>query len=128
MDSILTSVKKVLGIAEDYTHFDADLIMHINSTLAILAQMGVGHSANFRITDKTQTWDEFINGDAAIDDVKTYICLKVRYVFDPPSSSSILDAMARTISELEWRLNVAAETVVYDDDDGSRFIVDWGDE
>ena len=108
-DSILTSVKKLLGITEECTDFDADIIMHINSALMILTQLGVGPSEGFFIEDKTDFWDDFITDIGQFEAVKTYVYMKVKLMFDPPSSSAVMDAMNRTISELEWRLNVAAE-------------------
>lgn len=109
MDSILTSIKKLLGIAEDYTNFDTDIIIHINSVFSILTQLGVGPSEGFSISDANDIWSDFINDSTKIELVKTYIYLKVRLIFDPPQSSSVIDAMNRTISELEWRLNVAVD-------------------
>lgn len=112
MDSILTSIKKLLGIEEDYEHFDADIIMHINSVFMILNQLGVGPSEGFMIVDKSSTWDEFIPDSdlAKLSAVKSFIHLKVRLLFDPPSSSAVIESTNRLISELEWRLNIAAET------------------
>lgn len=110
MESILTSIKKLLGIAEEYTHFDEDLIMHINSVLTILTQMGVGPSTGYIITSKDDTWDEFIDNKIYLEAVKTYIHLKVKLVFDPPLSSAVTEAMNKMITELEWRLYAAAET------------------
>lgn len=110
MDSILTSVKKMLGIAEEYTHFDADLIMHINSVFMILAQLGVGPSEGFFIEDDTATWDEFIQDNKEINSVKSYVGLKVRLLFDPPTSSAAMEAANRLIEEFEWRLNLAADS------------------
>lgn len=109
MESILTSIKKLLGISEEYEHFDADLIMHINSVFMILTQLGVGPSEGFRITDKSEIWTDFISEPARIDLVKSYMYLKVKLLFDPPSSSAVIESMNRMISEFEWRLNVAAE-------------------
>lgn len=109
MDSILVSIKKLLGIAADYTHFDPDIIMHINSAFSILTQLGVGPPEGFRIEDNTKTWTDFIGDATKIDAVKSYIYLKVGLMFDPPISSAVLSAKERQISELEWRLNVAAE-------------------
>ena len=109
MDSILVSIKKLLGIAADYTHFDPDIIMHINSAFSILTQLGVGPPEGFRIEDNTKTWNDFIGDTTRIDAVKSYIYLKVGLMFDPPTSSAVLSAKERQISELEWRLNVAAE-------------------
>lgn len=128
MESILTSVKKALGITEDYEYFDADLIMHINSVFSILAQLGVGDRSSFIIKDKTATWEEFTINNK-IEAVKTYMFLKVKLMFDPPSASNVLESMNRNIAELEWRLNVLSETDIhYNDDDDSCFIVNWGDE
>lgn len=113
-DSILLSIKKMIGIAEDYTHFDADIIIHINSTFAILAQLGVGPESGFYITDQTAKWSDFLTDDShhLLDNVKTYMFMKVKTMFDPPMSSSVAEAYNRLISEMEWRLNVAAETEV----------------
>lgn len=110
MNSILTSIKKLLGIAEEYEHFDADLIMHINSVLMILTQLGVGPAEGFLIRDEDATWDEFIQGETNIEAVRTYVYLKVKLLFDPPLSSAVIESTNRLISELEWRLNVAAES------------------
>lgn len=108
--SILTSVKKLLGIEEDYEHFDSDIIMHINSVLGILTQLGVGPENGFTISDKTATWIDFLGASLTnLNAVKTYVYLKVRLIFDPPASSSVIESMNRIIGELEWRLNVAAE-------------------
>lgn len=109
MDSILISIKKLLGITEEYEHFDMDIIMHINSVFMILNQLGVGPDKTFTIIDNTTTWDEFIPENENIESVKSYMYLKVRMLFDPPSSSVIAEAINKQISELEWRLNVIAE-------------------
>ena len=110
MESILTSIKKMLGIAEEYEHFDQDIIMHINSTLMGLTQMGVGPSNGFSIEDDTSLWTDFVKDTNKIQAVKSYIFLKVRLLFDPPTSSSVIESYNRMISEYEWRLNVAAES------------------
>ena len=110
MDSILTSVKKMLGITSEYTHFDADIIMHINSVFMILNQLGVGPKEGFSISSDVETWDEFTNDNLTIESVKSYMYLKVGLLFDPPTSSNVLDARNRLVSELEWRLNAIADT------------------
>lgn len=111
MESILTSIKKMLMIAEEYTHFDADIIMHINSVFMTLNQLGVGPSEGFYIEDDTSTWIEFIPDLKQLQAVKSYMYLKVRLLFDPSSlGSATLAAYERQIQEYEWRLNVAAET------------------
>lgn len=109
MESILTSIKKLLGITEGYEHFDADIIMHINSVLMILTQMGVGPSDGFSIEDDTTTWFDYARDMTPIESVKTYMYLRVRLLFDPPSSSAVIESMNRAISELEWRLSLSAE-------------------
>lgn len=109
MESILTSIKKLLGIDEEYTQFDSDIIMHINSVFLNLTQLGVGPSEGFLIEDDTSTWDDFIGDSNQLQAVKSYVYLKVKLLFDPPLSSSVTESMNRMISELEWRLNVAVE-------------------
>ena len=109
MESILTSIKKLLGIDEEYTQFDSDIIMHINSVVLNLTQLGVGPSEGFLIEDDTATWDDFIGDSNQLQAVKSYVYLKVKLLFDPPLSSSVTESMNRMISELEWRLNVAVE-------------------
>ena len=105
-ESILTSIKKLLGIPEDHEHFDVDIIMHINSVFMILTQLGIGPDDGFKITDKLTTWNEYLPDGANIESVKSYMYLKVRLLFDPPSSSSIIESINRLISELGFRLNV----------------------
>lgn len=109
-DSILTSIKKLLGITEEYEHFDQDIIIHINSVFMILNQLGVGPSNGFSITDKTTVWSDFISEGSNLESVKSYIYLKVRLLFDPPTTSAVMESMNRMISELEFRLNVSAES------------------
>ena len=110
MESILTSIKKLLGIAEEYEHFDNDIIMHINSVFMILTQLGVGPSKGFVITDSSASWDDFLpEGGEKLQAVKTYMYMKVRLMFDPPTSSAIMESMNRMINEFEWRLNVAVD-------------------
>ena len=109
MDSILTSIKKLLGIAEEYTQFDVDIIKHINTVFMILTQMGVGPSKGFRISDKTAIWSDYIPDGQNLDSVKSYIHLKVKLLFDPPLSSSVMECMKQLISELEWRLYTESE-------------------
>lgn len=111
MESILSSIKKMLGIQEEYTHFDADIIMHINSVFMILNQLGVGPAKTYAITGNLETWSNFVSSDNTdLSVIKTYMYLKVKMIFDPPSSSAMIDSMNRQISEYEWRLNVAAES------------------
>lgn len=105
-DSILTSIKKMLGITEEYTHFDTDIIIHINTVFMTLNQLGVGPSSGFKIEDNGKLWMDYISEDSDLEAVKTYIYLKVKLLFDPPLSSSVIEVMKQSITELEWRLNV----------------------
>lgn len=109
MDSILTSIKKLLGIDEGYKHFDQDLIIHINSVLAVLVQLGVGPEEGFSISDESSVWEDFIPNSPKLGFVKSYTCLKVRLLFDPPLGSATIEAINRQISELEWRIQVEAD-------------------
>ena len=113
MESILTSIKKLLGITEEYDQFDPDIIMHINSVFMILTQLGVGPAEGFSIEDDTSVWSDFIQDAKKLESVKTYIYMKVKLAFDPPLSSAVIESMKRMIDELEWRLNVAAESTEY---------------
>jgi hypothetical protein len=113
--SILTSTKKILGIAEDYTVFDLDIITHINSAFSTLTQLGVGPSVGFMIEDETAVWTDFIVDDAQYNSVKSYVFLKVRQLFDPPQTSYLISAVEKQIQELEWRLNVHREETAWVD-------------
>ena len=109
MESILTSIKKLLGITEEYDAFDQDIVMHINSVFMILTQIGVGPSEGFTIEDDTATWSEFVSDPTKWEMLKSYVYLRVKLLFDPPLSSAVMESMNKQISEFEWRLLVAAE-------------------
>lgn len=106
-NSILTSIKKLLGISESCEDFDTDIIMHINTILMILNQLGVGQEG-FQIENKDSVWEDFIELDK-YSAVKSYIHLRVKLLFDPPLNSAIIEAIKESIRELEWRLNINAE-------------------
>lgn len=110
MGSILTSIKKLLGIEEEYEHYDPDIIIHINSVFMILNQLGIGPSTGFTIKDETAMWTDFVEDTTKIEAVKTYVYLKVKLIFDPPLSSAVMESIKQQLSELEFRLMVAAET------------------
>ena len=122
MESILTSIKKLLGIEESYEHFDPDIIIFINTAFSVLNQLGVGPKTPFRITDKSQTWDQFLvsweEGNERIDMemAKAYVYLKTRLTFDPPTSSAAMDAFQAQLSEIEWRLNVLCDDTWLDEE------------
>ena len=107
--SILTSIKKLLGIAEEDTSFDQDIIMHINTVFAVLSQLGVGPANGFSIEDDSAIWGDYLGNATNLELVKSYIYMKVRSMFDPPTSSILADAMNKNISELEWRINTTVD-------------------
>ena len=113
MSSILTTIKKMLGIGETDTSFDTDIIVHINTAMMILNHMGIGPEETFLITGATETWESFLGTTKNIDGVKSYVYLKVKLLFDPPTSSFVLEANNRIISELEWRLNNTTDAGLY---------------
>lgn len=108
-DSILKSVKKILGIEAAYTVFDIDIITHINSVFATLNELGLGPIDGFMITDDTSVWQDFLEGDAKLNSVQSYMYLRVRLLFDPPSTSYLITSLQEQAKELEWRLNVVRE-------------------
>lgn len=117
--SILDSVKKVLNLASDYTPFDQDIIMHINTAFSTLNQLGIGPEAGFMIEDNTSVWSDFLAGDMRLNNVKSYVYLRVRLLFDPPTIGYQMDAMKEQIRELEVRINIYREGIAWTDPDPS---------
>lgn len=117
--SILTSIKKNLGIDASYTVFDQDIITYINAAFSTLTQLGVGPAVGFMIDSADDVWDDFIvlDDDREYNSIKIYIQLRVRMLFDPPQTSYLLDAMTEQINQLEWRLNVHREETGWVDPD-----------
>lgn len=112
MESILTSVKKLCGMTEEYTHFDEDIIMYVNDVFTTLARLGVGPAKGFSITGKDDKWSDFIDKDNLLHNkVKTYVKRKCQLQFDPPQSSAHLTALTNMIAEDEWRLVEIAESL-----------------
>lgn len=110
MSSILNDVKKLLGIEEDYTYFDKDIVIHINSVFGILNQLGVGPDNGFAIEDATAEWIDFLQTtDPRLNMVKSYMYAKVRLLFDPPQTSNLKESLERECSELEWRINIQVD-------------------
>lgn len=107
MESILTCIKQLLGIEEDDITFDKELIVHINSAIAILTQLGVGPETGFKITGIDETWDQLTLGQADIEDCKSQIYFRCRLWFDPPQHSFAIDSIKKQCDEVEWRLEVA---------------------
>jgi hypothetical protein len=108
-DSILNSTKKLLGIEADYTAFDVDIIMHINSVFAVLNQLGVGPAEGFMIEDDSATWTTYCGTDLNKNILKTYMYMRVRILFDPPQTGFLLTSMQEQIHELEWRISIKRE-------------------
>lgn len=131
-DSILISVKTMLGLMDDYNAFDGELILHINSVMTILYQLGVGRQDKIFVIDGEQTkWSDFFGDSDVIPLVKSYTYLKVRLLFDPPNSGVLHEAMERQVEEVECRLNIQAETpeygvIVEDDWEGDdEYELEW---
>ena len=110
MGSILNDIKKPLGLEADYTAFDADITMFINTALSTLTQIGIGPSTGFSITDSSADWPDFLGDATDLEDVKTYIFLRVRLLFDPPTTSAVLEAFNKEIQQHEWRLSIKADS------------------
>lgn len=110
-ESILMCIKKMLGLGADYTPFDTDIIVMINSALMTLTQADVGPKEGFRITGMSESWSDFLTNDVMLEAAKQYIYMKVRMVFDPPSSSIVMDALKTQSEEYLWRLIAQAESV-----------------
>lgn len=136
--SILKSVKKILGIDPDYTAFDLDIITHVNSAFSTLHQLGIGPSDGFMIENDEALWVDFVGTDPLLNQVQPYVCLRTRIAFDPPTTSYLIGALEKQILELEWRLNTYREATGWSDPDppladshydvfGDPVIVEGGD-
>lgn len=110
--SILNSTKKILNIAAEYTAFDQDILMCINTSLATLTQIGIGPEEGFSIEDASANWEDFVASDPRLTPIQTYVYLKSRMIFDPPATSFAIDAMEKQILEHEWRLNTFRENLI----------------
>ena len=110
-NSILISTKKILGIAADYTEFDLDVITHINSAFNTLHDLGVGPVEGFAIEDAVAEWGDFLGGDVRLNRVRSYIYLRTRLLFDPPTTSFAITALENQAKEMEWRLNAVTEPI-----------------
>lgn len=109
INSILNSIKKLLGIEEAYIQFDPDIVIHINSAFTTLLQLGVGPVEGFSIATTNAQWSDFFGARSDIELVKTYIYLKVRLFFDPPQTGYLIEAYNKQVSEIEWRLQVQTD-------------------
>lgn len=123
-DSILTTVKKLCGVANSYEAFDMDFLIHINSALSTLTQLGIGPPEGFQIEDATAKWVDFLGDVNRLNLVKSYVGLRVRLIFDPPSNPSVINAMQEQIREYEFRINVIREEWAWVDPDSPPVIDD----
>ena len=109
-DSILTSIKKLMGLTEEYDAFDQDILILINSIFFELEQIGVKAKEGFVLSDKTAVWSDYSDDDRLLNALKPYIYMKTKLTFDPPTSSGALDSMNRIIDRFEWRINLYSDT------------------
>ena len=114
-ESILNTIKKMIGVEENYKQFDIDLIVHINTAFAALAQIGHNLKDGYFISDMNNIWSEYITDTRLLDPIKTYVYLKTKLVFDPPSSSMVIESMKQTLKELEFRIQISAESIDKED-------------
>ena len=117
IQSILDSVKKVLNVASGDVSFDEDIIMHINTVFSTLNQLGIGPEIGFMVEDNTAVWSDFLQGDLRLNNIKSYMYLRCRMLFDPPTIGYQVDAMKEQIREFEWRINVQREGIAWTDPD-----------
>ena len=107
--SILEDIKSLLGVQKDYTHFDKELIIHINSAIMVQSQLGLGPEGGYKIKDKTNIWTEYLGERDDLESAKTALFLRVKLAFDPPVTSYLQNLIQKQIEELEWRLNIQIE-------------------
>ena len=117
-DSILKTMRKMIGPSEDYEYFDPDLIIHINTVFSILCQMGLGNdTGTFKITGEDETWSDFLGDNHDnLEMVKSYMYFKMKLMFDPPQSSFVLKSYEDQARELEWRIWAAVDPKEMSDD------------
>lgn len=109
-ESIFNSIKTLLGPDASYEVFDQDILIHVNTAIAVLTQLGVGPSSGFMVTGPDETWSDFLgDDDKTLNMAKTYVYMKTKIAFDPPINSSVLSAYQDACKEYEWRLNVAVD-------------------
>lgn len=122
--SILKSVKKNLGLEPNYTVFDSEIIMHINGAFSTLNQLGLGPDGGYSIEDDLGLWVDFGSAPNELSSVKTYVYLRVRLIFDPPTPEYVLRAFESQLKELEWRLNTLREGTQWADPSPPVVVVD----
>ena len=119
-ESILKTIKQLIGCPDDFEQFDLDLMIHINSAFAALTQLGVGPKEGYQITDSDNVWSEFEEDTQKSSLIKDYVYIKTRLLFDPPTSGSLMDSLKEQLKEMEWRLYIMYYPVSADDEKGKR--------
>lgn len=110
MDSILNSIKKLCGISEEDDSFDVDIIIHINSALMILNEIGIGPDGGYYIESADETWDQYVPDNRFISKaIQSFVYIKVKLVFDPPASPTVVDALTSSADEYASRIRDWAE-------------------
>ena len=117
-ESILKTIKQLIGCPDDFEQFDLDLIVHINSAFATLTQLGVGPKEGYRITGSDNEWSEFEDDAQKLSLIKDYVYIKTRLLFDPPTSGSLMDSLKEQLKEMEWRLYMLYDPISEDDEKG----------
>ena len=117
-ESILKTIKQLIGCPDDFEQFDLDLIVHINSAFATLTQLGVGPKEGYRITGADNEWSEFEDDIQKLSLIKDYVYIKTRLLFDPPTSGSLMDSLKEQLKEMEWRLYILYDPISEDDEKG----------
>lgn len=129
MDSILETIKKLLGLPEEVTAFDEDIRVSVNTALNAITQLGVGPEEGFRITGPDETWTDFLGDDPRLDQAKDYVFIKTKLLFDPSQMSSMVkDSYMQLLKEIEWRLNVQVDTPSVEEPEEGGDNVETGDE
>lgn len=119
-ESILKTIKQLIGCPDDFEQFDLDLAIHINSAFAALTQLGVGPKEGYRITSPDNVWSEFEEDTQKSSLIKDYVYIKTRLLFDPPTSSALMDSLKEQLKEMEWRLYIMYYPVSEDDKKGEN--------
>ena len=117
-ESILKTIKQLIGCPDDFEQFDLDLIVHINSAFAALTHLGVGPKEGYRITGADNAWSEFEDDAQKLSLIKDYVYIKTRLLFDPPTSGSLMDSLEEQLKEMEWRLYMLYDPISEDDEKG----------
>ena len=119
-ESILKTIKQLIGCPDDFEQFDLDLMIHINSAFATLTQLGVGPKEGYRITGVDNVWNEFEDDAQKLSLIKDYVYIKTRLLFDPPTTGSLMDSLKEELKEMKWRLYILYYPISEDDKKGEN--------